>query len=101
MFADDKAGLASDKNLDTLIVNVNEELKKIARWFRSNRMAVNVSKSKFIIFHTKGRIINDNMHLIYDDNEPGENDPVLIKHIERIHTLTTQIHRLDPTNYSA
>jgi hypothetical protein len=64
-------------------------------------MAVKVSKSKFIIFHTKGRIINDNMHLIYDDNEPGENDPVLIKHIERIHTLTTQIHRLDPTNYSA
>ncbi len=52
-------------------------------------MAVNGSKTKFIIVHNKSRIINDNMHLIYDDNEPSENDPSLIKHIERIHTNHT------------
>ncbi len=52
-------------------------------------MAVNVSKTKFIIVHTKSRIINDNMHLIYNDNEPGEYDPSLIKHIGRIHTNHT------------
>jgi hypothetical protein len=86
MFADDTAGLASDKNLSTLVENVNAELKKIARWFRSNKMAVNVSKTKFIIFHTKGRVVDNNIQLIYDDNEPNENNPALIKPIERIHS---------------
>jgi hypothetical protein len=50
MFAVDTAGLASDKNLSTLVKNVNAELEKIARWFRSNKMAVNVSKLNLLYF---------------------------------------------------
>jgi hypothetical protein len=49
-------------------------------------MAVNISKTKFIIFHTRGKIIdNDNIMLTYNDNEPGENDPSRIFTIERFH----------------
>jgi hypothetical protein len=84
MFADDTAGLACNKNLILLVEHVNTELKKIARWFRANKMAMNVSKTKFIIFHT--------IELKYDDNEPHENNPNLIKFIERIHT-----HRQNPS----
>jgi hypothetical protein len=59
MFADDTAGLASDKNLQNLISHVNTELAKIAHWFRANKMAVNVSKTKYIIFHTRGKHIDN------------------------------------------
>jgi hypothetical protein len=85
MFADDTACVASNTNLDNLITYVNEELKKVARWFRANKMAVNVSKTKFILFHTKGKIVNPNIKLIYDDNEPHGNDPTLIHPVECFH----------------
>jgi hypothetical protein len=48
-------------------------------------MAVNVSKTKFIIFHTKGKNVDKSLKLLYDDNEPNQNDPDLIKEIDLIH----------------
>jgi len=55
MFADDTQGLATGDNLEMLIDDVNGELKKWAVWFCANKMAVNVSKTKFIIFHNRGK----------------------------------------------
>jgi hypothetical protein len=46
MFADDTAGLACGDNLPELFNFVDVEIKKIARWFRANKMAVNVGKTK-------------------------------------------------------
>lgn len=86
MFADDTACIASDKNLDSLINHVNNEITKIARWFRANKMAVNVSKTKFLIFHTKGKKVYTNAELKYDDNEPNNHNPDLIHTIERFHS---------------
>ena len=40
LFADDTSCLAENKNLPELINFVNEELQKVANWFRSNKMAV-------------------------------------------------------------
>jgi hypothetical protein len=61
MFADDAACTASNSNLNVLISNVNCELKKVARWFRANKMMVNVGKTKFILFHTKGEHIDQHI----------------------------------------
>jgi hypothetical protein len=71
LFADDTAGLKSGFNLNQLITETNIELKKIAKWFRANRMAVNVGKTKFIIFKNKGIKIDEevNNKIIYDDND--------------------------------
>jgi hypothetical protein len=49
-------------------------------------MVVNVDKTKFIIFHLKGKKIDHNVSLTYDDNEPGENIPSLIHPIENFHS---------------
>jgi hypothetical protein len=65
MFADDTAGLAKGDNLTNLFSYVNDEIKKIARWFRANKMAVNVGKTKYIIFHARGKPINPNHKLYY------------------------------------
>ncbi len=50
LFADDTTCLSKGKNLQDLLKYVKEELQKIAVWFRSNKMAVNTSKTKFIVF---------------------------------------------------
>ena len=54
LFADDTAGPKSGLNLNELIDKVNVEVNKLANWFRVNKMAVNVSKTKYIIFKPKG-----------------------------------------------
>jgi hypothetical protein len=46
---------------------------------------VKVSRTKFIIFHTKGKRIPPNISLTYLDNEPDQNNPELINTIERVH----------------
>ena len=50
LFADDTAVLDSDTDLPTLINRVNLEIQKIANWFRTNKMSVNISKTKYILF---------------------------------------------------
>jgi hypothetical protein len=58
LFADDTTCLAENQNLDDLITYVNIELNKLAVWFKANRIAVNVSKTNYIIFHNKGKQVN-------------------------------------------
>jgi hypothetical protein len=69
MLTDDTACVISNHNVDNLITNVNGELRKVAQWFRAHKMAVNESKTKFIFFHTKGKIVDLNIELIYNGNE--------------------------------
>ena len=53
MFADDTNLFRSGKNLLDLINTVNAELEKLSIWFIANRLTLNVSKTKYIIFGTK------------------------------------------------
>ena len=73
LFADDTAGLKSGLNLNELITDVNIDINKLANWFRANKMAVNVSKTKYIIFKPKGVKINIEQvdGIVYDENEIG------------------------------
>ena len=66
LFADDTAG----HDIKTLINEVNVEVNKLANWFRANKMAVNVSKTKYIIFKPRGAKINldANEGVVYDEN---------------------------------
>ena len=51
----------------------------MANWYRANRLAVNTSKSKYIIFHGKGKKINFIPQIFYNSNEIGaQNDPNLV-----------------------
>ena len=53
-------------------------------------MAVNIGKTKLIIFHNKGKIIQLNDLMINcDDNEPCLNYPRLITQVERYHANHT------------
>ena len=61
LFADDTAVIDSDIDLPVLISSVNSEIQKIANWFRANKMSVNVSKAKYILFRPRGQKINHNL----------------------------------------
>jgi hypothetical protein len=51
-------------------------------------MAVNVSKTNYIIFHTRGKQINLNgLNVVFNSKDPDQrfSDPLLIQPLERIH----------------
>ena len=56
LFADVTIWLAQHSNLKDLISFINVKLHKLGSWFKSNKMAVNVSKTKYIIVRTRVRI---------------------------------------------
>ena len=86
LFADDTSCLAEHNNLPELINFVNVELQKISNWFRSNKMAVNISKTKFIIFRTKGKKIDiSDTPVLFNNNDlNGHQDPNNIFKLERV-----------------
>ena len=73
LFADDTSCLAENKCLNDLINYVNTELQKLANWFRANKMAVNISKTKYIIFRTRGKKIDQSTlpSVVLNNNEIG------------------------------
>jgi hypothetical protein len=72
LFADDTTGLTSGSSLPQLIDKFNMEIQKLAMWFRANKMCVNTSKTKFIIFHAKGKKVDlGNKRVVFDNNELG------------------------------
>jgi hypothetical protein len=87
LFADDTAGLTSGPDLKNVLKKANTELKKIATWFRANKMAVNVSKTKFIVFKPRGikAEISENDWIYFDNNDNDtDHDPSKIFKLDRI-----------------
>ena len=50
LFADDTNIYYEDKNTKTIQQVVNTELKKMVEWLNTNRLALNISKTNFVIF---------------------------------------------------
>ena len=51
MFADDTNLFLSHKNIDTLFAIMNVELENVSTWFKSNKLSLNVDKTKWSLFH--------------------------------------------------
>jgi hypothetical protein len=87
LFADDTTCLAEHKNLNELITFVNSELQKLAVWFKANKMAVNVKKTQYIIFRTRGKKIDTNgLDVVFNSNDLNtvNPDPSLIHKLDRV-----------------
>ena len=52
LFADDTNILYADKNLKTLEVTVNAELRNFCDWLTSNKLSLDTKKSNFVLFHS-------------------------------------------------
>ena len=52
LFAGDTDIYFSSKNLSQLEATLNHELKSVAEWVKCNRLALSISKTNFILFHS-------------------------------------------------
>ena len=57
MYADDTT-LYCNLNGVNSEVNINNELSKISEWLSSNKLSLNIKKTKFMVFHTPQRRVN-------------------------------------------
>ena len=88
-FADDTTGLAKGLSINELVKPVNYEIQKLGVWLRSNKLAINTSKTKIIVFHPKGKSVRTEMIFEFNNNDLDTvQDPSLIYPIE---ILTKQI----------
>ena len=55
LFVDDTNLFFEASNLDTLQSTVNREMRKLVNWLNSNRLALNLSKTNFVIFSAKNK----------------------------------------------
>ena len=72
MFADDSNLFISDSNIGNLFETMNEELRKVANWFKANKLSLNISKTKYSLFHStrKRKDIRNILPPLHIDNVP-------------------------------
>ena len=58
LFADDTTLQMADNNLEVLFAKANIELEKAATWFQSNKLTLNVKKTKYILFRSKSMTVD-------------------------------------------
>ena len=59
LFADDTNIYYESSNILDIQKTVNKELRKVRKWLEANRLALNIDKTNFIIFHSPQNIPND------------------------------------------
>lgn len=73
LFADDTFLCAQNQNIQMLQSEVNNELYKVAQWLSSNKLTLNIKKSKYMIISNKRNIpklsININQSHLEECNE--------------------------------
>jgi len=59
LFADDTNIFYQSSNLEDLQTILNRELKKLSLWLNANRLALNISKTNFVIFAAKNKLLKN------------------------------------------
>ena len=59
LFADDTNVFISGENIDVLCSRLNEELECIREWLCCNKLSLNVSKTHYMIFTPRNKIVHD------------------------------------------
>ena len=84
LFADDTTLLASDDNIDDLILHVNSEFKKIVTFFRAHKLSLHPEKTQFILFTNSTIVKQKNIPLVINMNNHTLDNPGLIFPMKRI-----------------
>ena len=73
LFADDTNLFYTGENPEKIVEKVNSEISKIVQWLECNKLSINVKKTHYMIFCTKGKSIqnlpiklkNENLERVY------------------------------------
>ena len=58
LFADDTSIYVDSDDLITLQKTLNQEIRKVKKWLDVNRLALNISKTNYVIFHSSSKVID-------------------------------------------
>jgi hypothetical protein len=78
LFADD-ANLFDKDNNSNFQTDLNNELDKVYEWLCVNKLSLNVSKSNFVIFHSRQRTIKNNLPVFINNEQLKQKQS--IKHL--------------------
>ena len=70
LFADDSTILYSHENIESKIDVVNDELKEVSNWFKTNKLSVNASKTNYMLSgtsHVTSSKIQQDLNVILDN----------------------------------
>ena len=56
MLADDTNVFLPDQNFGKLFNSMQNELKKIPTWFTANKLSLNTSRTKHLMFHFQNKV---------------------------------------------
>ena len=76
LFADDTNIYYESFDLIELEKTINHELKQLSMWLKVNRLALNISKTNFLIFHSAKRKLYHNVTLKMDKKALCEKDNI-------------------------
>ena len=61
LFADDTSLIHTHDNFEYLIKETNEELIRISTWLATNKLVLNINKTNYMIFTSRGKSYNKNV----------------------------------------
>ena len=67
LFADDTNLFLKGSNIDQMVTQINIELIKLMDWFHANKLPLNISKTHYMIFKTRGKVDKTNSLNVYID----------------------------------
>jgi len=56
LFADDTNAFVSASSYQELMITLNVKLGKLSEWFRANKLSINLSKTKYVLFGCKSKV---------------------------------------------
>ena len=69
LFADDTSLFFSHRDPVYLVNMINQELEKFSIWLRTNRLSLNLDKTKFMIFKPRQKLLELDVKLLLNDRE--------------------------------
>ena len=69
LFADDTTLQLSSNNVIQLFSEANKQLENISLWFQSNKLTLNISKTRYIVFRSKNMSLPTNISLKIGNEE--------------------------------
>ena len=75
-FADDTNIYYESRDLQDLEKVINQELKHLSLWLKVNRLALNIGKTNFLIFHSIQRKLTQNVTLKLDKKALSQKDHI-------------------------
>ena len=92
LFADDTNIYYKSSGLLNIQKIVNRELRKVRKWLEANRLALNIDKTNFVLFHSSQRNLTEHIVLKINNKKLKQENPVRFLGVLLDSTLSWKLH---------